>query len=375
MRSKRADTIDLALAMLVVAIGLAEVLTGQVPAPLWAGLVAAIAFGLPLAWRRRHPWVTFAVVFGTLLFCRLTGVSLDNNLASVIPCVLALATVAAQVRLRPSLGALAAGIAALLTAADGLGGVLWVVFIATASWAAGALIRQRRVLIDELRATSDELAHTRERYAALAVETERARIARELHDVVAHSVSVMVVQAGAAERMVTIDPDRAQKALGSIQDTGRQALQELRRVLGVLRLDEDDATTAPQPGLADVDELADNVRRAGVTVDVERSGTVRRLPAGVELAAYRILQEALTNVIKHAQASRASVGMRYGTNWLDLTVADDGPGSRGAVVPGAGQGLIGMTERAELYGGRLTAGPDPHGGYRVEAHLNVEAPG
>jgi signal transduction histidine kinase len=260
----------------------------------------------------------------------------------------------------------------LLTVADGPGGVLWVIFIATASWAAGRLIRQRRLLIDELRETSDELARTRDRYAELAVETERARISRELHDVVAHSVSVMVVQAGAAERMIAIDPARAQGALGAIQSTGRQALQELRRVLGVLRSADGDADTTPQPGLGDLDQLAEGIRQAGVSVEIDRSGDVRPLPAGVELAAYRIVQEALTNVVKHAGVAAASVRLDYGPDWLDLAVTDDGVGGA-SLVPGAGQGLIGMTERAELYDGRLISGPGRDGGFTVTTRLRVEA--
>ena len=372
MSPRTIDLIDLGLALVVVVVGLAEVITGQVPAPLWAGVVVSFLFGVPLAVRRSHPWTAFVAVFATLVLCWPLGVSLENNLASVISCVIMMATVAMLVPIWPSLGALAAAIGALLPAADGIGGLLWVVFIAAASWTAGRLIRQRRLLIDELRATTGELAVTRDRYAELAVETERARISRELHDVVAHSVSVMVVQAGAAERMIDIDPARAQSALGSIQATGRQALQELRLILGVLRSVDGDAETTPQPGLGDLDHLAEAIRRAGVSLDIDRTGDVRPLPAGVELAAYRIIQEALTNVVKHASASAASVRLDYGPDWLALTVTDDGAGGA-SLVPGAGQGLIGMTERAELYDGRLISGPAPDGGFSVTTRLRIEA--
>jgi len=252
-----------------------------------------------------------------------------------------------------------------------VGSDLWGAFIVGAPWVAGRLIRGRRLLIDELRATTAELEGTREQHAALAVDDERARIARELHDVVAHAVSVMVVQAGAAQRMLDLDRERSVAALEAVQDTGREALDELRRMLGVLRPGADSGT-APQPGLDDLSTLTGSVERAGVDVSVERSGTVRALPAGVELTAYRILQEALTNVLKHARATSAAVQLDYLDDALDLRVTDDGR-SGAPVVPGSGQGLVGMRERVALYGGRLDAGPGDAGGFVVQARLPLVA--
>ena len=343
------------------------------PGPLWAGIVSALGFSLPLLWRRRFPWVVLVVIYGTLVFCVLADVSTYQYMGSVIGCVVALGTIAAQVELVPSLFALAAAYSVLLlTALRDPGGWLWGLFIVGAVWTGGRMMRQRRVLIDRLRATAEELERSRELAAEAAVVQERTRLARELHDVIAHSVSVMVVQAGAAERMVTIDPDRAQRALTSVQTTGREALVELRHLLGVLRTDGDpvDGQLTPQPDLDDVDRLASQLQETGLELSLTRSGGVRRLGPGVELAAYRILQEALTNVLKHGHARRAEVEIEYGDDRLVLSVRDDGTGGP-SVVAGSGNGLGGMSERAALYGGTLQAGPRPGGGYAVRAELPV----
>ena len=206
---------------------------------------------------------------------------------------------------------------------------------------------------------------------------ERARIARELHDVVAHSVSVMVVQAGAAEEVLAAAPDRAREPLRSIQDTGRQALVELRRLLGVLRTDGSEAALAPQPGLDQVAALAAQVREAGVAVDLRVDGERDRVPAGVDLAAYRIVQEALTNVLKHAGASHAAVRVGYRPDLIELEIFDDGCATpaTGQATNGTGHGLIGMRERASLYGGVVEARPRPEGGFAVRARLPVKSAG
>jgi signal transduction histidine kinase len=229
------------------------------------------------------------------------------------------------------------------------------------------------------------------------VAEERGRIARELHDVVAHSVSVMVVQAGAARRTMAASPDQATTALGQIESTGRQALVELRRLLGLLRDGDrgDGAALTPQPGLEHLESLAAAAREAGLPVEVTVEGEPRPLPAGVDLSAYRIVQEALTNSLKHAGPARARVRVCYGREALEVQVTDDGRGERSAArageglvvvtigpdgvleLPGrrdgGGHGLIGMRERVALFGGTLEAGADPGGGYRVAARLPLDA--
>jgi signal transduction histidine kinase len=212
-----------------------------------------------------------------------------------------------------------------------------------------------------------------ERYerARAAVAEERARIAREMHDSVAHTVSVMVLQAGAAEQALAIAPERTRESLTTIQDAGREAIVELHRMLGVLRGPVGELALDPQPGVASLDALIDQVRRAGLPVELSVDGEPRRLPAGVDRSVYRIVQEGLTNTLKHAGAAHASVHLSYDGRAVELEVLDDGTGpSRGN---GGGFGLVGMRERAELYGGVLESGARPGGGYALRARLPFEA--
>jgi signal transduction histidine kinase len=234
----------------------------------------------------------------------------------------------------------------------------------------GRAMRHYRGLTAELRERTIELEHQREERARLAVLEERARMARELHDVIAHSVSVIVVQAAAERRALPEGGTAA--ALHQIERTGREALVELRRLLGVLRRSDDDAPArAPQPGLAVLDELVAQVRDAGLAVEVRVEGPPAELPAGVDLSAYRIVQEALTNTLKHADARRAEVVLRFVAGALELDVRDDGHGVNGGpAIPGGGHGLAGMRERAQLYGGELAAGRRVDGpGFEVRARI------
>jgi signal transduction histidine kinase len=225
--------------------------------------------------------------------------------------------------------------------------------------------RQRAALLDE------ETRRTRD--AALA---ERARLARELHDVIAHSVSVMTVQATAARRIMSIDPDRASAAVGAIETTGREALGEMRRMLGVLRPDSASSTSdtlVPQPGTADIEGLVGQMEAAGLTVNLSIEGEPGGVPPSVDLSAYRILQEALTNVLKHAGPATVEVLVRYGTTAIELQVLDHdraSPRSLGAVR--TGHGLVGMQERAALLGGDVVAGPNDRGGFTVRARLPLK---
>jgi len=204
-----------------------------------------------------------------------------------------------------------------------------------------------------------------------AVAEERRRIARDLHDVVAHSVSVMTVQAGAARLLLDEEPKRAREPLLAVEETGRQALGEMRRLLGILRRAEGKAALAPQPGLARLDDLVAQARAGGLPVELTVEGERAALPPGVDLAAYRIVQEALTNARKHGGPARAHVALRYGREALELEVTNDGGAS--ANDGSGGHGLVGMRERVALYGGELEAGPRASGGYAVRARLPVEA--
>jgi signal transduction histidine kinase len=193
-----------------------------------------------------------------------------------------------------------------------------------------------------------------------------------LHDVVAHSVSVMVIQAQAGPRLLA-DPDRVREAFTSIEASGKQALVELRRLLGILRTDEQ-ADRGPQPGLGSLQTLVEQVRRAGLPVEVSVEGEPRELPAGVDLSAYRIIQEALTNALKHAGRAEAEVRLRYGATALELEIVDNGSASP-VQAPGLGHGLIGMRERVALYGGVLQTGARNGHGYAVRASLPLSAGG
>lgn len=234
----------------------------------------------------------------------------------------------------------------------------------------GDNLRTRRAYLAELESAAERTLAQQRAESQSAVAEERTRIARELHDVVAHSMSVMVVQAGAARRVIDTNPAMAAEALGAIETTGRESLDEMRRILGVLRSDDDELELAPAPGLDDFNRLIDQCEKAGMTVDLVLEGEAQQLPASLELSAYRIVQESLTNALKHAGPARASVCLTYGEQELMVRVTDDG---RGASVnsTGAGQGLIGMRERAEAFGGSLTAGPRTGGGYVVAAILPI----
>ncbi|MCF3121251.1 sensor histidine kinase [Streptomyces arenae] len=248
------------------------------------------------------------------------------------------------------------------------------------AWVLGDSIRTRRAYLAQLEERADRLEKEREAQSKVAVAAERARIARELHDVVAHNVSVMVVQADGAAYVLDTAPDQAKKALETISGTGRQALAEMRRLLGVLRTGEPEESGeyVPQPDVEQLDELIEQVRTAGLPVDFKVEGTPRPLPSGVELTAYRIVQEALTNTRKHGgENAGASVRLVYFDDGLGLLVEDDGKGAPHELyedggADGSGHGLIGMRERVGMVGGTLDAGPRPGGGFRISALLPLK---
>jgi signal transduction histidine kinase len=366
---------DRALALLLLATSVAEVLTAdRLRGPLGLNLLAVAILTLPLAWRRRWPLgvLAFTMAAGTVQGLFLSSV---DDVATVFFVVIALAyNAGAHLTRRRAFAALplmflgicGVNLGTTATTSD----YLFPSAVVLISWLCGRALRARALLTEELHeaAIRAEEAHAGE--AQRATAEERRRIAREMHDVVAHSVSVMVVQAGGARRIIARDPDRAAEAAAQIEYTGRAALVEMRRLLGLLHAGEGEAgALAPQPSLAELDALVERSRAAGLPVEVRVLGDRRPLPAGIDLAAYRIVQEALTNALKHAGATPTEVHLRWGEDELELEILDSG----GTVAPrngtGGGHGLVGMAERVRLYGGELEAGPRPAGGFRVRARL------
>jgi signal transduction histidine kinase len=241
-----------------------------------------------------------------------------------------------------------------------------------AAYLFGSTMRNRRLYTEQLEARAKAAENERDEEAKRAVADERLRIAQELHDVVAHSMGVIAVQAGVGAHVIDKDPQEAKRSLEAISQTSRSTLSEIRHMLGVLR-DDTGASYTPAPGLADLDRLVRDVGSAGLEVDVRREGTRTELPPGVDFTAYRIVQEALTNVLKHAGRARATVLLGYDDGALRLEVTDDGRGVNGRSDPG-GHGLMGMRERVGVYGGSFEAGPRTGGGFRVAVRLPYGEP-
>jgi signal transduction histidine kinase len=345
----------------------------------------ALGFGLvllhtlPLVVRRRWPGVVLALVVAS----GLGGAALGLPPFFVGPAILvAVYSVAAYGRRWVALAGLAVaelGLAAVqLTPLKLQTGAL-VVFlgILAAAWLLGQFAHNYRAYAARLEERTGELERAREELARRAVVEERLRLARELHDVVAHAMSVIAVQSGVGAHVASTQPEEAAKALAAIEATSRAALTELRRLLGVLRQeDEPQGDLAPVPGLADLDGLLAEVAKAGLAVRLQVEGRPAHLPAGVDLSAYRIVQEALTNVVKHAGPARAQVAIRYRDHEVRVEVTDDGRGAAAPTGDGrarVGHGLIGMRERVSVFGGDLEVGPRPGGGFRVAARLPFAA--
>ncbi|HYZ78934.1 MAG TPA: sensor histidine kinase [Gaiellaceae bacterium] len=318
----------------------------------------ALLTSLPLLARRWRP----VLILGVVMAATIAEEAVIHRTMH-LPATLAVYTVAAHCPRSESIRA--GGLAILLLFIPLPGFVEWGPPIpAIAAWLLGDNLRTRRAYMRELEARAERLEREQEESARRAAAEEQARIARELHDVLAHNVSVMVVQAAAANDVFDQQPERAREALRAIERTGRSALTELRRLLGSVRTARTEF--APQPGLAGLDTLVEGVRATGLPVTLQVEGELDDLPAGLDLSAYRIVQEALTNAIKHAGASLAEVRVRRTAEGVELEVVDDGVGRTGN---GQGQGLIGMRERASLLGGQVEAGPKEGGGFRVRATL------
>jgi signal transduction histidine kinase len=340
--------------------------------------VLALLHTLPLAARRRFPGAVLALGVASGLAVAALGVP-TVVLGPAI--VVAVYSVAAYGGWWVSLAGLAAAEfgAAAVQLTPGRLQALTVVsngLVIGAAWLLGHFVGARRAYTARLERTA-ELERARAELAQRAVTEERLRLARELHDVVAHSISVIAVQSGVGAHVAHTQPEEAAKALAAIEATSRAALTELRRLLGVLRQEgEPQGSLAPVPGLADLDALLAEVAKAGLAVKLQVEGTPSQLPAGVDLSAYRIVQEALTNVVKHAGPARAQVVVGYRDHEVTVEVTDDGRGVTAPTEDGparVGHGLIGMRERVAAFGGDLEVGPRPGGGFRVAARLPLGA--
>jgi signal transduction histidine kinase len=352
----------------------AAVLTGWVVAEL-PGLsehtrpVPLFAMAAATAFRRRRPLTVLAIVLVGVAF----NADGDGGPAEIATVVVASYSAAVFSSRRWLAGAL---VVATAVVAAAIGGGLPVpdravpFLVLVPVWLAGTALRRRARRAEEW----EDRATRLEREQTAALRAERARIARELHDVVTHGVSVMVLQTGAARQVLASDPPRAEALLRSVEAGGRDAMNELRNLLGLLGDEGSDAPRAPQPGLAQIEQLIDRVRDAGLPVELTLGGDARPLPSGIDLAAYRIVQEALTNALRHGKTGPAHVGIRYSETALELEILDQ---SRAVAPDGrsderGGRGLVGMRERIALYGGTLQARPEPGRGYAVRARLPLD---
>jgi signal transduction histidine kinase len=368
--------------------------------PVWAQAVLGLAATLPLAVRRRWPLAVLGVVTVPVAVAAGFGSTFGPD-----PMIaLAVYMVATQYDRRRSLGALAvvetALVTALLVAESAFSkGDTFSPVVAAAAWFVGDAVRARRAYAAGLAEQAEQRQREELERARRAVVEERVRVARELHDVLAHSLSVVAIQAGVGRHVLDSQPEETRRALAAVEAASRDALAELRQVVGLLRQDERPALAlSPAPGLADLGRLVDQVRSAGVPVELDVTGEPTTLPPGIELSVYRVVQEALTNVVKHAGPARARVVISYGTDTIDVEIVDTGRGCvsssgegnealsphssvpRASTDDGTGDGtghhgIIGMRERVALFGGSLSVGPGSKGGFRVAAHIPVVARG
>jgi signal transduction histidine kinase len=343
--------------------------------PSWLLALLPLLAGAALILRRRAPLVMWLAIWaGIALLCHFPGNSL-RGLAFTFTLFAAAYALGAHASFRRAVAGLLLTVPVVVAighkgdlalavgnGAEGSGGAALALLQLTAFWLAGVFVRTRGQAA-ALAARGAELQHQAEQAAA----AERARIAGELHDIVAHHLSVIVLQAAGARA----SGKPAEATLEKIENSARQALSETRRLLGVLRDPDEEAGLAPQPGIGDLDTLADSVRSAGLPVHLVIDGDPAALPAAVDVSVYRIVQEALTNVLKHAGQARAEVTIGCAADTVTVEVTDDGTAQPGSKVPGGGHGLAGMRERAAVFGGELVAGPRPGGGFAVRARLPV----
>jgi signal transduction histidine kinase len=367
--------LDAALATVLLLAGLPTLLSSQPPTRSATGLLLYVAVCVPVLFRRSHPVAaTLVAVSGGLAQLALSVTPSLSDLALIV-------IVYSAVAYGPRWLAAVTAVGSLATPAFAIArwttlsieqvrtyGYMYLVLLTPflIGWALGLTARYRAAYLVGVEERAARLEHERDTRASIAVSAERARIAREMHDVVAHAVSVMVVQADGGAYALDERPEQARRALTTIADTGRQTLAELRRVLGVLRDGDDPSGYLPQPGVERLSELIAQVRAAGLTADLALEGVPVDLSAGGQLAVYRIVQEALTNAVKHGgPAAKARVLVRYQPDTVEIEVTDDGRGAGADEPTPGGHGLVGMRERVALFDGVMTAGPRTGGGYRV----------
>jgi signal transduction histidine kinase len=339
----------------------------------WAwGSVLLVAHGGALAFRRKAPRAVFAVNLATGL--AVVAVGLPMVVLTLTP-LIAVYTVASLYRRSVSWWAPVAAAAtmglieAMVDTAGDAGTIVGNLLAIAGSWLIGSFVYQRQEYVAQLEQRTRQLEEAREQLAEKAVTEERMRIARELHDIVAHGLGTIAVQSGVGAHVIDRRPDEAKKALTAIEEASREALDEMRRLLGVLRDGDGAADLDPAPGIAQIPELVDKVSLHGPAVGLKIHGEARPLPQGAELTAYRIVQESLTNVLKHSFAGNVRVAVTYGPGSLVLEITDDGTAR--SRVNGSGSGIEGMRERVHVYGGTLEAGPLRDGGFRVRAEIPV----
>jgi signal transduction histidine kinase len=365
---RRPEIVDAVTATALAALVAGEILASDVEGPLAALLPLGLLTTLPIALRRRYPVaVALVIAVGIVILDEVSRVQEPQT--TLLPFLLAVYSAGAHAGRRPAPVALAGALAAI--AVDEPGDLIVMGPLTVLTWLAGRLVRDWRRQATELAVLADDLRRERAATARLAVADERTRIARELHDVVGHSLSLLVLQAGAERLSLGSNREGTAEALGAIERSGRATLADLRRLVGVLRREDDSPELSPLPGLDALPALTEQVRAAGLGVELSVTGTPTPLPAGLDVSAYRIVQEALTNAVRHAaDATRALVRVGWSSRELCLEVSDDGRPVGGAGPDG--HGLIGMRERVALFGGTLTAGPRPGGGWQVKARLPLE---
>ena len=353
-----------------------------VPNASWAVFLLVAVAALSLAWRRLYPVAVLAVSLTCVVVYSLLGYV---NGTALLDVMVALYTVSSMVSSRQAVIAGAVAVVSLLaaTAASNPFGALGGGFFlipgeVAAAVSLGVALGNRRAYLRAVEDRAEQAERTREDEAARRVDAERLRIARELHDAVAHTLSMINVQAGAAAHVARERPDQAVEALEAIRVASKEGLREMRSILNVLRQADEAEATQPAPGLAMLDDLVATANRAGLSTTLHVDGTPRRLAATVDLAAYRIIQESLTNAVRHAGPASATVSLGWSDAQLCVDVTDNGRGAAtnggpaDVAVPGAGHGLVGMRERAAAVGGTLEAGPSRGGGFAVRAELPTE---
>jgi signal transduction histidine kinase len=375
LRERDAHAVDVTAAVVLTALAQFDTWFGVAPGAKAIVVPCTLVIPATVAWRTRAPVAAVAVAMAAVVIQSLAA-SPPQALWFIVVVVMLAYSVGAESNGRDALIGLAIALAGLAVnesqaADESVAGYAFVALITILPWAAGRAVHARQRGVNTLIERTATLEREREETARAAVAAERARIARELHDMVAHAVSIMVVKAEAADAVLDRRSDQAHEQLAGLMRTGREALGEMTRLLGLLRAENVPLELTPQPGIGRLPELIADVEAAGLPVELAMDGEPRAMPPGIDLAAYRVVQEALTNARKHGGAgTTARVRLTFGDRILAIDVLDNGSGTANGYT--GGHGLIGMRERVALYGGTLETGPSPSGGYAVRAVLPLE---